>query len=120
MLRREPPVRSGRHGDLVASLVVDHDERRARGGLARRPDAVHADSLGRERGADLAAGAVVSHAGDETDVGTEPPSGHRLIGAFAPVVDEQRAAGDRLAGSGQAGNGDREVDVRRADYEDAR
>src|SRR5439155_2639095 len=48
-----------------------------------------------------------------------PLAEHPRDGALTAAAHEECAAGDGLAGARQALGGDREVDVRRADYEDA-
>src|SRR5437667_12522821 len=56
---------------------------------------------------------------EQTHLGAEASRRDRLVGALAATAHEERAAGDRLAGAWQVLRGDREVDVRGADYEDA-
>src|SRR5206468_680754 len=100
-------------------LAVDHDERGPGRRVGSDHHALDADPFGLECGANAAAGGVVADARDQAHLGAETARGDGLVRALAAVVDEQRAAADRLADGGQPGCGDREVDVRRADYEDA-
>src|SRR5439155_10362132 len=103
----------------VSSLGVDDDQRRAGGGPVRRAHTRDPDSLVRERRADLASGCVVADAGEQAHLGAEASCRDGLVGALAAAAHEECATGDGLAGARQAFGGDREVDVRRADYEDA-
>src|SRR5262249_57616775 len=58
-------------------------------------------------------------AAGEARVGAEAGGGHPLVRPLSAVIDQETAAADGLADTGQPRRRDGEVDVGRADYEDA-
>src|SRR5204863_8441514 len=119
-LDRQRPVGAGRHGDLIAPRRVDNDQCRAGGGPVRHAHARDPDPLLLECRAEPVPGSVVTDAGEEAHLGAQAPRRDGLVGALAAVAHEERPTADRLAGARQVPRGDGEVDVRRADYEEAR
>jgi len=115
VLDPEPPVRAGRHGDLIAPRPIDEDQRGPGGGLGRHGDSVGRDAFGAERSDDPFPDVVGADAADESHLGAEPPRGDRLVGSLAPMSDRQGSLGHRLAHGGQARERNAVVDVCRAD-----
>ena len=116
--RGQRPVRARCHRDLVLTRLVDEDQRHA-GRDARLPrDLLDIDPLSHQRFTRLVAERVVPHRADEHHLRPQPRRRHRLVPALTAVKAPERPAEDRLAGRGQPGAGDHEVDIQRAHDDD--
>ena len=108
------------HGNQVLAAVVHQDQGNASGLLGIPDDAVGEDALLAIAGKGLIAEHILTDAGEEGDLGSEPGGGHGLVRAFPSRRHDELASRDRLAHGRDARAFDHHVGVAAADDHDSR
>ena len=108
-------VRAGSHGQIVVSIVADHDQRRTAGYAGFGDDEFRVDLRRPQVIEDRRAVAVVAHAVDQGDVAARPGRRHRLIGPLAAERLQEDGLRHRLAAFRQVSHFHNQIDIGTAD-----